>query len=105
LKGDSQSWRAKAKKLARSRRFALVASEPLRLRRSRCGSLWLGIGFSTAICALAVILTLFAVWQFRRSRYILVRLRAGNLRRATRAGRNRKSEIMQFDDRSDQTQA
>ena len=32
-------------------------------------------------------------------------LRADDLRRATRAGRNRKTEIMQFDDRSDQAQA
>ena len=32
-------------------------------------------------------------------------LRTGDLRRATRAGRNRKTEAMQFDDRSDQAQA
>jgi hypothetical protein len=32
-------------------------------------------------------------------------LRASNLNRATRAGRNRKTEAVQFDDRSDQAQS
>jgi hypothetical protein len=33
-----------------------------------------------------------------------VQIWAGNFGRATRAGRNRKAEAMQFDDRSDHTQ-
>jgi hypothetical protein len=41
------------------------------------------------------------------SRERSVQVWAGNFRRATRAGRNRKAEAMQFDDRGDhaQTQA
>src|SRR6202521_6067526 len=41
----------------------------------------------------------------RRFTSASMHLRAGNLRRATRSGRNRKTEAMQFDDRSDQAQA
>jgi hypothetical protein len=41
----------------------------------------------------------------RRFASASMHLRAGDLRRATRAGRNRKTEAMQFDDRSDQAQA
>src|SRR6266446_1688230 len=41
----------------------------------------------------------------RRFASALMHLRAGNLRRATRTGRNRKTEAVQFDDRSDQAQA
>jgi hypothetical protein len=34
-----------------------------------------------------------------------IQVRAGNFRRATRAGRNSKAEAMQFDDRGDHAQA
>ena len=47
------------------------------------------------------------VLQFALSQEHSVQVWPGNFRRATRAGRNRKAEAMQFDDRGDhaQTQA
>jgi hypothetical protein len=42
--------------------------------------------------------------QFALSREHSVQVWAGNFRRATRAGRNPKAEVMQFHDRGDHTQ-